>query len=678
MASYLRKYLIKPSLFISSILIILTAGVTLLVNIFLVFYNQSLTEQVSDFLGRKVSIGSAVYLPPNLIVLKKVSICKDASGSSEILVSIEKIRSAFSLGQFVQKKNVTITNLSLINPRGDYSKCVSFLTENFEQIIEFLMSLPREEVFRFIVNSGRLRKVSQTGLMRNLVIDATLKIRGDLVYSHGSLYMESIPESLQKSKPKPLHYRVSGSFLEDGFEVGELEFGQADSYAKLWGTLEQDILKLNGFLSIAHVFDASYPQEPTFDTIDKLHISFLRRRSIARLAKSSASRLNIFNIECEMYLKLPEVEIENITFSVNDVPFRLQGIIVFSEPVAIDLTCSAYPDQKSVPEVPTATTTGDFTVHAQGEFHEEKISGKLDVIFPRTVKEKKVLEEAKITFKNLTFHFLEKQLLNMQCEEAFTVYNAANGTHELLFKDFHALFDPNDTRFKFVYFNSTLYDGFLEGEGYVDLAQKPTRFICDLVIKDASSNNLSVILTHLSQVYGTLYSRIHFRSYPQSHVKGTITVQDGYLDDFEFFKWLADFFRIPSLHKVYFDTLSVNFLADDNVGQLENINLDSQDVTLEGYFHVYVDDLVSSKLSLGLSRETLATSPKFRPLLRILGGEFSRLDFDFQLSGLLDRMNFKWLESDFKRRLQDSIPDFIERGIEKKVEGAIGSISEEQ
>ena len=49
--------------------------------------------------------------------------------------------------------------------------------------------------------------------------------------------------------------------------------------------------------------------------------------------------------------------------------------------------------------------------------------------------------------------------------------------------------------------------------------------------------------------------------------------------------------------------------------------------------------------------------------------------FDFKLSGELETMNFLWLESAFKKRLQDAIPGFIERKIERDIEKAIESIS---
>jgi len=105
------------------------------------------------------------------------------------------------------------------------------------------------------------------------------------------------------------------------------------------------------------------------------------------------------------------------------------------------------------------------------------------------------------------------------------------------------------------------------------------------------------------------------------------------------------------------------------------MNLDSENIKMEGYFKINSDDLLSSKIKLALSKNVIAESVKFKPLLKILGDELDYLEFDFQLSGPKDAVNFKWLESEFKTRLRDSIPGFIERGLERKVEEAMKSFS---
>ena len=85
--------------------------------------------------------------------------------------------------------------------------------------------------------------------------------------------------------------------------------------------------------------------------------------------------------------------------------------------------------------------------------------------------------------------------------------------------------------------------------------------------------------------------------------------------------------------------------------------------------------MVSSRLSLALPRQLLKSSPKFQLLLALIGHKITSFGFDFQLSGPLKAINFKWLESDFKQQIQKFLPDFIERGIEKNIEDAIWSIA---
>ncbi|MEK6567182.1 MAG: hypothetical protein AABZ27_00405 [Candidatus Omnitrophota bacterium] len=96
---------------------------------------------------------------------------------------------------------------------------------------------------------------------------------------------------------------------------------------------------------------------------------------------------------------------------------------------------------------------------------------------------------------------------------------------------------------------------------------------------------------------------------------------------------------------------------------------------LGGYFKLGINDFVSSKMSLALSRQLLGESPKFTRLLKLISPDLNQLTFNFQLSGILHRMNFKWLKSDLKKELQAHIPNFIERKIERGVAQAIEEVS---
>ncbi len=81
--------------------------------------------------------------------------------------------------------------------------------------------------------------------------------------------------------------------------------------------------------------------------------------------------------------------------------------------------------------------------------------------------------------------------------------------------------------------------------------------------------------------------------------------------------------------------------------------------------------MVASKIAFTCSRQILDHSAKFKPLLRLVEQKVNALTFDFRLSGNLQKMNFLWLESDFKQRIHNAIPGFMERSVEKKIEDSL-------
>ncbi|MCK5493186.1 MAG: hypothetical protein KAJ14_08755, partial [Candidatus Omnitrophica bacterium] len=163
----------------------------------------------------------------------------------------------------------------------------------------------------------------------------------------------------------------------------------------------------------------------------------------------------------------------------------------------------------------------------------------------------------------------------------------------------------------------------------------------------------------------------NYRNWPNKKFYGTIIVRDGTLSNLQFLDWLSKFFKIPQLNQIDFSDISANFLVNNDIASLQNISLTSEDVGVGGYFRLYDNQLINSRLSLFFSREVLEASPRFKLILKLLGKDFTDLGFDFQLSGLLHDINFKWLDSYFKKRVRDSIPDFIERGLERKIDNII-------
>ena len=105
--------------------------------------------------------------------------------------------------------------------------------------------------------------------------------------------------------------------------------------------------------------------------------------------------------------------------------------------------------------------------------------------------------------------------------------------------------------------------------------------------------------------------------------------------------------------------------------QLSDLNLESPTVHLNGDFGVNPEGMVASKLVLGLSQKLLAQSPRLAQILKIFPDDMPFLDFDFQLSGNIEAMNFQWLSSEIKQKIEQRIPNFIEHRIETQIDQSI-------
>ena len=69
----------------------------------------------------------------------------------------------------------------------------------------------------------------------------------------------------------------------------------------------------------------------------------------------------------------------------------------------------------------------------------------------------------------------------------------------------------------------------------------------------------------------------------------------------------------------------------------------------------------------------LDSSPKFKSILKLFPNDMRYLDFNFQLSGNKNAVNFMWVPSASKTTIEEAIPDFIERGIERRIDEKLNS-----
>jgi len=678
MRNLLQKSLSKYFLLILfAILIIVIPAI--FINIFLSHSKSKIENTLSDYLNQKVSIEKINYLPFNSIVLKNVYFLPQALSFDYSPLSIERIKIRFSLSKLIFKRNLQISKVHLNQPKLDFSQPIFFIQFDIAQIIEALDYFVKDKPFRIVAKSALLMVPQQQAETLCIRLDSIVEIEPNkIISSDGSIGLhllsgdKGFSKKIAKSNIEPLQYRFGGYVRKDGMAIDSLEFRRGDFYLKLWGKLEKNILKLNGLSSISNFYSVSYQKEIT-GIIDRFK-KILRhpRKPSPQILGLSRSSLDIFDLDCVIKFVYQNIQIEKVSFSLNNIPFCLQGCISLIHPTKIHIKFSSFPDQSMPARLDNPER---FDMELAGFLQRGKFNGKISIDFVRKSKTKKSLERAETVVENLAFYFPRRNHLKMLCDKVDLYYKASSNLYKIFFRNFDILFNLENERFKPLTFSSIIYDGFLEGRGLLDVGQMPLRCFFNLKIENVSANELDSLLVYFSRVHGKFNSTMSYKNYPKSNLRGIFVISDGYLDNLIFFKWLAEFFSIPELKKVNFYNLSSDFSANDEVARLENIGLDARGVLLDGYFNLFENDLVSSKLSLVLSNELLEKSPRFNFLLKLLGKDMKGVSFNFQLSGLFDAMNFKWLESDFKTKLKDVLPPGMESAIEKNIEKIIESIS---
>ncbi|MFH1678926.1 MAG: AsmA-like C-terminal region-containing protein, partial [Candidatus Omnitrophota bacterium] len=557
-----------------------------------------------------------------------------------------------------------------------------FLKENIKLILQMLNSIKPERPLKIQIKKARLNIPQEEKPLRYLTLDTTLTIGpNNNLFSFGEIGLDGL--TVKNTSPKEdstaqfynLNYSLNGILIKEGLIIENLEFKKSELRVKLWGALEKGLLRLNGYSSLSNFFGADETTNNPYGFMDRIKTALMHRgKSGFPIMGISVSDLDVYDFACLIKFNFADISIENLSFTVKDIPFCLKGVFSLSKPQALSLSLASFPNQ---PIDARLNNPKRIDVKADGTLNKGKFDGVINVEFLRKSRSRDSLENMGSVFKNLSFLYNRDGEIEMLFKKAEFSYASGRNLYNFFLQDFNSSLNMRNKRFKFIKFNSMICDGIIEGDGVIDITQMPLRSYINMRVKGANANKLSGVIDFFSKIYGNLSSQIHFRNYPHPELTGKLTIKDGLLDNMVFFSWLADFFKIPSLKKIKFDALSADFLVNNESAGIDKIYLNNKEITLQGYFTLYENDLVSSKLSLILPKTVLGNSPKFASLLDYLVKDVSAVDFNFQLSGIYQAMNFQWLKSDFKERLQVLLPSWIEKGIENKIEKIIESIYEE-
>ncbi|MFH1093680.1 MAG: hypothetical protein V1739_05960 [Candidatus Omnitrophota bacterium] len=690
----MKKSISKPRLFFTIFIVFLLIFISIFSGIKTMLAKSKLKieQELNRYLKHPTTIDSIIYIPPNFLILKHVSVnFAPGTGESPPLF-VKNVKLAFSLSELVWKKNIVVNNVVFVNPRIDYNKYQIFFKENIEGIIKAIKILARGRPLNLVFEEAEFIFGRKGSSGRMLLGDTTFQIdRSSKIRSRGRIRYLKFQEAdsgrkVEKKLFAPgFSYVFEGAIVPDGLAIERLELESANFETALKGEIIKSVLSLKGAASFEKFYKRAFasslkkPEKPLEKIAD-----FFRYGRLSRKTGVSAGGINVLDINCLIKFASKRITAERVEFYLNNVPVRMQGEAVFGDQIDANIKLATFADQN--PKL-RQNNPQRMDVNLRCSSKEGKTSGEAEVVFLSDSLKGKSLQRVKTSFSNLSAGFLPDIRLKILIEKTALQYSSNAGVFNFLLSDFNSMVNFINKGIKFIKFDSKLYDGTLSGYIAADAAQWPPEINCNLSVANVSAWQLDSLLFSLFGAYRRLPTKLQGRidgkftcsmdytNHPVPRLKGTTIIKDGYLDNVKFFVWLGDFFVLPDLKQIKFSELSVQFESTQKESALKNIKLKAKDIFLEGNFLLKSNEFVSSRISIVLARECLRASPKFKMLLALMDKRTEYLNFDFQLSGVYNALNFKWQKSAFKQKLKKMLPGFMERGLERKVEKAIQAIS---
>jgi len=657
-AKSLPKFLISLRTWLLLILSFLLAA-SVAFNIYLNVIKTKIAYKASVFITYDIGIKNIFFVFPNNFLLSDITLTpKDTSAQSSTLAT-SLVTLQMSIWDILWERRLAISTILLDKPQGTSDAWQKFLNDNANYLIALLQELPRADVHLVIKKAHLDPAKGIEPATVPLVVNFDFLLRGENFLGKGAVYSSADPE--------PLQLNFNGALTSHGLLLNQCTLTSQKTYANFWGDLNSGNIQLKG-----HAFLNSRSQKQPASFLEKL----ILRSANPKTSPAAEPSIDIIDIDAKGRMRFPKLQVDRLNFNLNGFPVTAKADILLASPPSWEMTTSldnAPAGTNRIKNFKQANlnlsgSIANGTVQAQG---------KLNFLFEKTKEANFPLEKIEMTVPKISFSYDRYRRLAMQFADGQIAISTIKNRYQISFAELTALLNMRPDKLKIIDLTAALYGGNLQGRIWCDVARFPIRITGNATLSDLEANTLAELLVYFSKIHGNLDGKLQVKSHPGFALTGDVLINDGRLENFDFFKWMAETFHIPSLTNVAFATTAAQFWLNAQGNGLTDIEINSLDVGLTGYFNVDKNNLVASKLSLSLSRAVLQESPKFNAILRMFEEDVPSLIFDFQLSGNQEAMNFQWLQSEFKQHIEDRIPNFVERMIDRKINAVLEGKTEE-
>lgn len=674
MGRCLHRFLIN--LWLGSVLLVFAASAGF--NGYLVLNKKQLLSKINKAAAPcQVFFRDIYFLPPHFFFLKDALI----SDVGQALAAVPLVRLDLPLPRLLRKE-ISFSGVRIYEAEVNALSLARFIRVNYPRFLA-LLSRFKASCGRFSAIRVKVREAPKSGPS-----DIDLSFREGFFKGKGSLALplsvfpfQEMP-AVKAVAARPIDWSIAGSFNASRLSLDKCELKGEYFSAQLSGEFENEEILCRGFF-LANSAQAGKRLE-VIALEQKNGLAALRARMelfLLRLFKREGETeerlqweelyagdgLDLLEFDCRLALRLPRIEIKRVQLGINRLPLIARGSLFVGTPLSfeLDISSSLLPRETSLP----------YSLHGWVNGIADngiRLSGEMDFNF-RPSPEPSAWKEARLRFTDLKYSLRRGSRFSL-CAGQFLLLIMQNGENRYLRLDNpRLLLFLADPRYKYLILNAQTAGGGARGQCRIDTAGAPVKAKAFVSLKGARAERLKGLSAYFSRLSGALDGSFRY-VFPPGLCTGSLRVSQGTLREFEFFTWLEEFFLIPGLNRVDFEELAADFWIGKEGAGFTGLSLCSSKTGISGDYGMK-DGRVNGRLTFSLARRLLEDSRKFRPLLKLVDRKRQSLNFSFRLSGRPEAMNFLWVQSEFKRELQEAIPNFIERRIQRNVERMISDLT---
>ena len=399
------------------------------------------------------------------------------------------------------------------------------------------------------------------------------------------------------------NYELYGDIHDSGFDVSKLTLEDGRSYMNLWGSWHNNDIYWKGFIFY--------------------------------------NKFYILDIDGHLKIQKNDISLKQMSFSIDGNAVTARG-----DCLKLNLSeCDA----------DIALNNSKLHLHAQNSPQGPLLKGSLD------------LQGAHIDFKNLKALIINGNSLKLKIKQTQSTFSIHGNEHMISLESLLVSINFSNPDQKDIALSAKMRTGDVDGHVILNTSSLPWQIKGQGKFKDIDMYFLSSNFSSFKQCHGLLSGNFKLQTSKNIELTGNLTLHHGDFKGSDFQAWMAKTLQMPTLNHISSADLSGHFKINGSSKMLDNLRLETDNLDLNGFFHLDADDLVSSKLSIRFSKKLLGESPTGRDIIGLVHGAWT-LPFEFSLSGNLYRMNFQWNNSPLKNKVRQHMFSFIQKMIDQHMD----------